>query len=206
PLSGARFNQADTISFTAAANDPEDGNVSSTTAWTSDRDGALGTGGTITHTLSVGTHTITARATDRDGNSGQAQVTITVNAPPTVTISSPADHADFGHAVSITFRATASDPEDGTLTPVIAWTSSRDGALGMGGSITAPALSTGVHTITASVADSSGKPGSMQVIVIVNTPPVVTITAPPAGTSPEPLAPVTFTATATDAEDGNLSS
>src|SRR5439155_18536617 len=111
PLSGARFNQADTISFTAAANDPEDGVVSSTTAWTSDRDGALGTGGTITHTLSAGSHTITAPATDRAGNSVPAQVTITVNAPPTVTISSPAEHADSDHAVAVPLPATASDSE-----------------------------------------------------------------------------------------------
>src|SRR5207245_9328335 len=90
PLSGARFNQADTISFTAAANDPEDGNVSSTTAWTSDRDGALGTGGTITHTLSAGTHTITARATDRDGHRGRPQVPITVNARPQAPVRRPA--------------------------------------------------------------------------------------------------------------------
>src|SRR5207253_423697 len=102
PLSGARFNQADVISFTAAATDPEDGDVSSTTAWTSDRDGALGTGGTITHTLSAGTHTLTARATDRDGNSRQAQVTITVNAPPPVTIASPAEHAACRPAVPVT--------------------------------------------------------------------------------------------------------
>src|SRR5206468_2949781 len=103
PLSGARFNQADTISFTAAATDPEDGDVSSTTAWPAGRHGALGTGGTITPTIRGATQSITARATDRDGNSGQAQVTIAVNAPPTVTISAPADHADFGHAVSLTF-------------------------------------------------------------------------------------------------------
>src|SRR5204862_128357 len=201
PLSGARFNQADTISFTAAATDPEDGDVSSTTAWTSDRDGALGTGGTITHTLSVGTHTITARATDRDGNSGQAQVTIAVNAPPTVTISAPADHADFGHAVSITFRATASDPEDGTLTPPVTWTSSRDGALGTGGTITTSALSSGTHTITASVTDSVGRTSTAQMTLRVNATPRITITAPAPGTSPEPHAPITFTATALDAED-----
>src|SRR5207302_11358720 len=101
----------------------------------SHRGGALATGRTSTHPLAAGSHTITARTTDRDGNSGQAQVTITVNAPPTITISSPADHADFGHAVPVTLRATASDPEDGTLTPVIDWTSSRDGSLGPGGTI-----------------------------------------------------------------------
>src|SRR5206468_12948474 len=107
---------------------------------------------------------------------------------------------------AVPFTATATDSEDGDLTAHPTWSSSRDGTLGMGGSITASALSAGIHTITASVSDSSGKLGSMQVIVTINTPPVVTITAPPAGTSPEPLAGVTFTATATDAEDGNLNS
>src|SRR5207249_5842466 len=128
---------------------------------------------TLTHTLSTRTHTITARATDRDGNSGQAQVTITVNAPPQVTISSPADHAEFGHAVLVTLRATASDPEDGTLTPVIVWTSSRDGSLGTGGTITASALSSGTHVLTAAVADSGHSTASASITITVNGGPVV---------------------------------
>src|SRR5438876_5586235 len=204
PASGQTLASSATITFTGSASDLEDGDLTAAIAWTTDRDGALGTGGTITHTLSEGTHTITARATDRDGNSGQAQVTITVNAPPTVTISSPADHADFGHAVSITFRATASDPEDGTLTPVIAWTSSRAGALGTGGTIHTSALRSSTHAITPPVADSGHSTASASVTITVNGGPVVSITAPASGASYLPGTAVTLTATATDFEEGDL--
>ncbi len=48
-------------------------------------------------TLSVGTHTITAGATDGEGLTGSAAIALTVtahvNAPPVVSISSPADNA-----------------------------------------------------------------------------------------------------------------
>src|SRR5204862_1231363 len=127
-----------------------------------------------------------------------------LTAPPTATISAPADPADFGHAVSITCRATASDPEDGTLTPVIAWTSSRDGALGTGGTISTSALSSGTHVITATVADSGHSTARASITITVNGGPVVTITAPASGASYLPGTAVPFTATATDFEDGDL--
>src|SRR5207244_2145087 len=66
--------------------------------------------------------------------------------------------------------------------------------------------SSGTHTITASVSDSVGRTATAQMTVRVNAPPHITITAPAPGTSPEPHAAVTFSATALDLEDGDLSS
>src|SRR5262249_52352128 len=92
----------------------------------------------------------------------------------------------------------------GDLAARIAWTSSRDGALGTGRTITASALSTGTHTITASVTDSGGKTGSTMITITVNATPVVTISAPAQNATFEPGAAVTLTGSAPDAEAGPL--
>jgi hypothetical protein len=88
------------------------------------------------------------------------------NSAPQVTISAPANGSSFPQGTSIDFAGSASDAEDGNLTAGLAWTSSRDGAIGGGGSFST-ALSAGTHTVTASVADSGGLPGSDQITVTV---------------------------------------
>ena len=73
------FALGDPITFTAAANDKEDLDVTSSLVWISDKDGQIGTGGSFTtSTLSNNIHTITATATDSDGNSGSDSIPITV--------------------------------------------------------------------------------------------------------------------------------
>jgi hypothetical protein len=57
--------------------------------------------------------------------------------------------------------ATAFDAEEGDLTGIVTWMSSLDGPLGTGGSLLGRTdLSVGQHTLTASVTDSQGLPGS----------------------------------------------
>src|SRR5207237_9511669 len=81
---------------TATATDAESGDVSSRITWSSDRDGTLGSGASITvSSLHSGAHTITARATDVGGASGQAQIVVNVANVPAVTITQPADGAGF---------------------------------------------------------------------------------------------------------------
>src|SRR5207245_89373 len=165
------------VTFTATATDFEDGDLTPHIAWSSSRDGALGTGGSITATaLSTGAHTITASVTDTSGKPASAPLTVVVNTPP---------------AVPIPATATAPDAEDGDLTTGITWTSSRDGTLGTGGTLTTSTLSTGTHTIRATVTDSSGKQASATLTVVVNTTPTVHILTPADGARFEPV-PTTF--------------
>ena len=77
-----------------------------------------------------------------------------VNNPPTVAITAPPDGSTYTEGDSVTFTGTADDVEDGNLSASIEWSSSIDGALGTGASITTSNLSIGAHTITASVTDS----------------------------------------------------
>ena len=67
------------ITFRATAVDVEDGTAPLT--WRSDRDGALGTGTSVQATLSLGTHVVTATATDSDGQQGSDTITVYVTQP-----------------------------------------------------------------------------------------------------------------------------
>src|SRR5439155_15598400 len=74
PADGAQFERVP-ITFTGTASDPEDGDVSSTIDWASNRDGHLGSGATIVASLSSATHTITASAVDPGGSPARAATT-----------------------------------------------------------------------------------------------------------------------------------
>jgi hypothetical protein len=78
PADGASFLTTDSITFTGTASDTEDGSLSGSIAWSSDLDGSLGTGASITTGLTAGTHAITATVTDSAGASSSASITITV--------------------------------------------------------------------------------------------------------------------------------
>jgi len=91
-----------------------------------------------------------------------------INNAPEVTIDSPSNGASFNSGATISFTGIADDLEDGTLSSSLIWTSSIDGALGSGASVSA-SLSDGDHTITASVEDSGGKTGSASIDITVGT-------------------------------------
>src|SRR5262249_25183913 len=151
--------------------------------WSSNLDGALGTGATLNvPKLRSGVHTIVAKATDAGGQSGQAQITITVPNAPVVTITQPADgSAVFQSALPITLTGIATDVEDGVLSGGLQWRSDLDGPLATGASIRVSQLSIGTHVLTASVTDDSGLTGSAQITLRVRGPngtPQVTIGAP----------------------------
>jgi VCBS repeat-containing protein len=93
---------------------------------------------------------------------------------PLVAISAPTDGASFPDGGTVNFAGTAMDAQDGNLTASLLWESSLDGVIGTGGSFSRSDLSVGIHTITASVEDSSGLNGFGEVgITIVNNPPDV---------------------------------
>jgi len=90
----------------------------------------------------------------------------TGNTPPNVTITSPANGSTFTEGQSILFTATAVDAQDGDLAASLAWSSSLDGPLGTGASVSTT-LSIGTHTVTAAVTDSGSLSGSDAITVTV---------------------------------------
>jgi extracellular elastinolytic metalloproteinase len=132
------------------------------------------------------------------------------NTAPTVTINSPAGGTIVTAGTTVSFAGTASDTQDGVLTSGLVWTSSLQGQIGTGGSFSRNDLVVGTHVVTASVTDSGNLTGSATVTIVVNpapnTPPTVAISAPASGTVLKLGTSVTFTGTATDAQDGNIAS
>ena len=92
PSDGASFASGAIVEFSGSAIDAEDGDLASAVAWSSDLDGPLGTGGSVSGVLMDGEHLITAVVTDSGSNSASASITITVQAPPgpeTITLDEP---------------------------------------------------------------------------------------------------------------------
>src|SRR5207244_11210008 len=79
PPAGTRVFAGTSVAFSGTATDATDGNLTSTLRWTSDRDGAIGLGGSFaTPRLSARPHTGTAAAIDPGGPVGPAGRTVAV--------------------------------------------------------------------------------------------------------------------------------
>src|SRR3989304_7137788 len=147
-----------------------------------------------------GTDTIDGGTGDNNINTGSC------GAIPVISITSPSDGDIFGEGTLVTFSGTATDSEDGDLTPSLFWASDIDGAIGLGGTLSLSNLSVGTHTITASVTDSASNTGSYSHTIMVNPIgiPSISITNPIDGLISADGSEITFTGTATDVEDGDL--
>ncbi|MBF0225798.1 MAG: hypothetical protein HQK76_10115, partial [Desulfobacterales bacterium] len=130
--------------------------------------------------------TFQLKVIDNEGYSSTDTVVIKVlsnvssNSLPSVTINSPSNNSSFKQGASISFSGSATDQEDGTLTGnSLVWTSSIDGQLGSGTSLSKNSLTVGTHTITLIATDSSGGKNSSSITVVIsakpNTLPSVTI-------------------------------
>lgn len=214
PMNGATLLLGTPVTLAGMATDTEDGALTGASlAWSSSRDGALGSGASVSATLTQGVHVLTLTATDSMNATGTASITVSVNVPnnqaPTVTITAPANNTTVFQGQSLTFTGTGTDAEDGALTgAALEWSSSRDGAIGTGASVTSATLTAGMHVVTLVGRDSGGNTGTATVNVQVlpmNAAPMVMITAPANATSVVAGTSVVLTATATDPEDGALS-
>jgi hypothetical protein len=85
---------------------------------------------------------------------------------PAVSIVNPLTGTSTTQGVPVSFIGSATDPQDGDVTPRIEWASNLDGPLGTGGSLVTP-LSAGNHLVTARVTDTAGLTGSSEVAITV---------------------------------------
>ena len=120
--------------------------------------------------LAAGPYTLSAVATDNLGATATNSVNIVVDAPPSVTITSPTNSATFTAPADITITATASD-SDGSISKVEFF----EGVIRLGETTNAPYstvwsnVASGSYLITAKATDDGGAVGtSIPVSITVN--------------------------------------
>jgi hypothetical protein len=104
------------ILFSGTATDPEDGDLSNAIVWTSNLDGQIGIGQSVTAVLSNGLHTVRASATDSAGKTGSASVKLRVGVAPTagvVRINYLGSKSDI--LIGLTVENDFGDPVSGAL-------------------------------------------------------------------------------------------
>ena len=151
----------------------------------------------------AGSYALTAKATDNLGAAtSSAPVSVIVNNPPTVSLTSPASGALFNAPATLTLSASAADA-DGSVAKVDFY----QGATLIGTSTTAPYALTwtnaaaGIYTLTARATDDrGGVTTSAPVAITINGPPTAAITAPANNAVFTATASITLTATASDAD------
>jgi glucose/arabinose dehydrogenase len=161
PTNNQAFTSPANVTIVASAND-SDGSVTNVAFF----DGGVLVGGTnnppysITANLAIGSHPLTAVATDNLGlstTSSIVNVTVSVvNIPPSVTITNPPAGAVLSSSANFTINASAND-SDGSVTNVQFF----DGAVSLGNDSTSPhsvsvRLAIGSHTLTAVASDNLG--------------------------------------------------
>lgn len=177
PPTGSTFTTSQQVNLRGFGFDPDQSLPATSLVWTSSRDDELGTGTSVLTTLSEGIHVITLTVTDERGAIGTDTITLEVvegAGYPSVMIIQPAEFASFAEDEPITFTALAYDVEDGFLTGTsLAWSSSEDGPLGTGTSITTTLSTTacGVtgHQVTVTATDSDGHTATHTITVLVGT-------------------------------------
>ncbi|MEJ2694178.1 MAG: GEVED domain-containing protein [Candidatus Thiodiazotropha sp.] len=171
PINGASFIEGETIAFTAAATDIEDGDMSSNIEWYA-QGVLIGTGSSFSPNLAVGVHDVQAKVTDNNGKSAlvEFQVAVIFNNPPQLSVESPSQDIVTEQYLLIYLAATANDVESGDLSANITWGSDISGPLGTGDQLDVT-LSVGVHTLTVQVIDPlTNKISTVSRSVTVNAP------------------------------------
>ncbi len=211
PVNGGSFFFGNSIAFKGLATDPQNGLLTGThLQWYSNLNGNFGSGDSVsTHLLNAGNHIISLTATDNDGFSTTATRNIVVQAPhpPVVSVYWPASNSHFLNGTPVILKASAADYEEGILNNNrVTWSSSINGNLGTGKTITVNNLVPGNHVISATAIDTTGLTTTVTIQVIVDQrKPEATITSPAPGAVFAQGTTITFTGTATDFEEGILS-
>jgi hypothetical protein len=81
PASGATFAAGSVVTLTGTAQDAKDGDLTRQIEWSSNQQGWLGNGGSVSALLASGSHTLTASALDSQGLTGTASVSIVIASP-----------------------------------------------------------------------------------------------------------------------------
>ena len=215
PANNATFSAPASITINASASDT-DGRISKVEFL----NGATVLGTDITSPYSyswtgvpAGTYALTARATDNSGGvktSTAVNVTVTNPAPPTVSLSAPANGATFAAIASITVSATATASSGATINRVEFYSGATLVGTDTGSpySITWSGVTGGTYTLMARAVDSRGLSTdsvTRTITVTAPPPPTVSLTSPANGATFQPPANISLAATATPGSGASIS-
>ncbi|MEC8192125.1 MAG: glycine-rich protein [Myxococcota bacterium] len=184
PAAGARVHRTEALTFSALVTDAEDAADELIVAWESSIDGVVAAGSpdssgdfiAAVGDLSLGTHSLTLTATDRDGLTASAVQLLTVHrAPEAPTVAIAPEGARTDDDLTATVISPAVDGDGDALSFAYEW-STADAVGPVSGSVL-PASATArgqVWTVTVTPSDDTGpgEPGFASV-EIGNTPPFV---------------------------------
>jgi len=170
-ITGAQIVKGSAINFQATALDAQDGDRSAFIKWTSDVDGVIGMGGSVSaSTLSYGMHHMTVWVNDTSNNAAALLFDVYVQMPntaPTVTILSPTNGATLTAGVSFSLSGSANDAQQGNMSSSLQWLLDGSTALAVGANALVTISTPGAHTIAAMVTDSGGLVGQQSISVNV---------------------------------------
>ncbi len=207
------------VALTGVGLDDEDEESALIAQWDSSIDGVLDVDTTVdsagnieSHAVfSEGTHVLTLTITDTAGQTGTDAVSIIVgaeNQQPDCAITAPEDGVVISGGETVSFVATASDPDVPSDWLTARFSSDKDGDLvtttpTTGGdlSFVTDALSVDAHTITLTVQDELGLSCTDAITLVVSTPPTLTVLSPAADAAVNSGVPISFEATVDDGED-----
>ncbi|MEZ5337756.1 MAG: PKD domain-containing protein [bacterium] len=196
------------VAFDAGDSTDTDGTIESFD-WDMDNDGTfeITNGGSTQNAqfTALGDHIVTVRATDDDGASSTANVTITVLDPPVAALTANPLAGDA--PLDVAFDASGSTDSDGTIV-TYDWDFDNDGTfdtLDGGATLNHIYSSGGAITATVRVTDNDGLTDTASVNLDINNPPLADIQANPAsGTGSAPEFMVTFDASGSSDSDGTI--
>jgi hypothetical protein len=211
PGNSASFAAPANITISATATDT-DGTISKVEFY---RDGTLLATDTTSpysynwNNVAIGSYVLTARAYDNAGGittSAARTVQVKANVAPAVTLTSPANNANFTAPATVNLAATATDT-DGTIAKVEFYNGATKLTTVSGSPYTYAwtNVAGGNYTLTAKATDDKGAiTTSAATAISVNRAPTVTLTAPANGTLLAAPANISLAATASD-PDGTIS-
>lgn len=215
PADGSTFDFGEPVTLQAWVADAETAPTLLDIAWSSDREGPLGSSvadsagvaSLTTSALTPGPHVVTLAVTDAAGQSCTDTVSLALLDPPTVSILAPVDGEVVAEGSTVLLQAEVLDSFDAPDALALDWVSDRDGPLASpipdttGFASASVVLSTGEHTLTATVTDLDGLTASAVVTLTVDAAPSApTVSLSPASPGTDDDLQVTLSVPSVDPE------